>query len=275
LPRTPTPTSDLITPPPKPASEEEWVRRSVSPDGVWIAEERWNPHSDRETFKIFNASQSKSWTLVNRDVRLGDYQPELLGWSSDSRHFYYRRLGSDEAGEGKCEPFGVKADLRMYCFDVGTGATKLISLPEGTEHAISPDEGKLAYISAKEPPKLVIRDMKSGTEHTFTIPASPSLPQMDKSAAGAIVWSPGGTDLVFSVATFKACDESGLSLSSAVMKLDLRTNSFHELTAFDTGLVCAGGWPVEERILIGEWNGSTWWIDAATGEVSEAPTIEE
>ena len=271
LARTPKLTSDLITPPAKPASGEEWIRRSVSPDGEWIAEERWDHRSERLTFKIFNTGQSKSWTILDHEFRLGAIQPELLGWSSDSRHFYYRYLGSDEAGEGKCEPFGVKAGLRLYRFDVGSGATALISLPEGIEHAISPDETKLAYVKAGEPPELVIRDVAGGAEQTFPVPRPPSLPPQGKLIAGEIVWSPDGSQLVLSAVTYVECG----TMSPAILKFDLATHSFSELVALDSGGIYPTRWPVEERILITAWGGSSWWIDAATGTPAEAPAKTE
>jgi hypothetical protein len=257
----------MITPRPWPYDRISTVT-SRSPDGIWIAEDRWDQDSGQETFKIYKEDGSLSWTLFDRNPILGDNLVSMWDWSMDSRHFYFQYVGSGEAGEGKCNLFGIQGFLQLLRFDVQTGQITRSSLPEGSEHRISPDETLLAYIRSGKPLQLVLRKIKTGAEQTIPLPIYHPPIHTGIDSAGDIHWSPNGHSLVLSITNGTICGESK---TSTLLRVDLEPLAMTELIREDKTFIFVKRWPVAWHILVEDLNDSTWWIDALTGETVSAP----
>ncbi|HKZ83461.1 MAG TPA: hypothetical protein VJ793_07360 [Anaerolineae bacterium] len=263
--KTAVPTPALITPPPP--LEQLSTQSKISPDGQWIALSKFEqPAGDLDyhiSFQVVKADGSVSWTLVDEwSHGLGYTYPRLLNWSQDSQRFYFTQV---DVPDGCSPPFDTHADIRYV--DVNTGQVTDVLAPEGFEHAVSPDEAIMAYIAPSEPLQLALRNMQTAVEQM--LPLSIQSSGSGEPEAGNIVWSPDGTALVLTIANGALC-ESKTPLFSLV-RVDVPTLTLTTLIPSDRRLLRAQEWSVDGRILLKDWDNNSWWIDAATGQVTSAP----
>ncbi|HET7011353.1 MAG TPA: hypothetical protein VFI11_11295 [Anaerolineales bacterium] len=237
----------------------------TSPDGGWVATASFE-HLDRGyrvRLVVAAADGSRSWSPVDYVGHGEGYTyPSPRYWSPDSRYFYF----DEHVAGGSCDFFIVQHTWRRL--DVTSGEVSDYPLPEGRGHAISPDGGFLAYASAETPSQLHLRDLSSGLDQAFDLP--PDLSSLPTTQAGRIMWDPTSSSLVFVTASSDFCtDVRPVFGLLTYRRLDGRLTP---LLSGSQDWLFPTVWDPGGSILIQDWNGKTWWIDAATGEKVPSPS---
>ncbi len=281
---TPTPTPTLKPPlvtavPTASYGPTPFVATLVSPDGVWVAEYRMGeinvgtpqpapgppiqpdgPAIYHQLFTIYRLDRTKTWTVEDSSFHgLGYTYPELLDWSQDSQHRYFRHNIA-----GKCEFFENTSGLSQ--FDVVTGELEQLELEAGSEHMVSPHERQMAFVGPGTPLRLSIVDLQTHTRRQVDIPQPGAGTQ--GWTAGNIVWSPDSQALVITIASDDMCEIKPLMFWLA--RLDLDTLQWTLLIKDSPAYITDKRWPIPGKIWLNTWQGS-FWIDARTGEMTTAP----
>lgn len=255
------PTPRLITPAP---SEGTVIDNSlVSPDGQWTASPEYEDVSNgyHISLRIFNQDNSVVWMPVDYTGEgLGHMAPIPRRWSNDSRYLFY----AESTVYDGCADFLPLEDTWQQ-LDVETGEVNAFPLPYGRGHQISPNEIYLAYTTAEEPLTLVILDLTTQAEkRAVLLPAETG----KDGQGGRILWSPAGDELLLAVQTGNVCE--GQKPAYFLLKVqveDMMVSTLHQGEAY----YAPQKWDESGRILIMDWSRRSWWIDAASGEVTTAP----
>jgi len=167
------------------------------------------------------------------------------------------------ASDGGCYFFD---DSGLSYIEVETGMVIHLTMPDGFEHTISPDESILAYIDADESLRLVFQNIETQEkqEVQLPVPTSSGTPE-----AGHLIWSPDGKALVLSVASNDSCSMGELSFS--LIRVDVEASAVLPLLSNEKRLVVAEKWHPSGFILVRDWNQNTWWIDDRRGEAASSP----
>ena len=261
-----TETPSLITPQPTQASLTRQVL--ASPDGEWNAEASFEFLDGGASFRVRlvvrKIDGSVEWAPVDyTQTGIGYTYPALRWWAPDSRTFYYFNMATPDG----CGDFYPIED-EWVALDVVDGSQSPFPLPEGRGHTVSPDGRTMIYASAGSPYRLVLRDLRTGTERFLPLP--PPDDQNQEVQAGGAVWSPDGLSFALSVAYGDSCAERPLHFS--VLRVDrLSDPSFLPLVQGSRKLLRLIRWDPSGPILVKDWDNYSWWIDSHTGESVPAP----
>jgi hypothetical protein len=192
---------------------------------------------------------------------LGGHYPDLLGWSANGQHFYYRL---DTVRDGACRFF--ENDIGLIRVDVTDGKSQEIPLPPGKQHMISPDERRLAFIGEDNQWTLKILELSNGEVQKVSIPRTLEL--NEGWVAGGILWAPDSQALIVTLVHGDIC--SGVPIANSIARLDIPGLQWTLLMENNIKFATPQRWPVQQAIWIVSWQGR-YWIDALTGTVTTAP----
>jgi hypothetical protein len=257
----------LITP--RPGFVARTAQQMTSPDGLWLAEASFE-HLDggaagfRVRLTIREANDAVVWEPVNyTQDGLGYVYPALRAWSPDSRTFYYYNMQNPD-GCGDFYPI----EEAWVGVSVADGSSSTLVLPTGRGHSLSPDGTTLVYASASPPYAIHIRALETLKESILILPRAEEGP--DGVQAGGVAWSPDGKSFAFTAAYGDPCAFEGLSFS--ILRVDDGAQpSLAVLIGESSKLLRIRKWPTQEKLLIEDWDGYSWWIDAERGGITSAP----
>lgn len=261
-----TSTTLLKTPPPTVnPSYSLQVDVIESPNHEWIAQTTFEQEIYKEyhvTFTVSRKDGTKVWTLIDY---WGDGEgytyAQLHQWSNDSQYSYFT---GDRIAGGGCDFFPV--DSKWQQLNVNTGQVTDFLLPLGRGHAISPDESTIAYASPDASLHLSLYDIQSGQEEKVPLPIDPN----PKAAqAGNIIWTPDGSAVILSIATGDACNSARPNFY--LMRVEINSLDTIDLVGNSTDLLRPLRFEPPNHLLVRDWNGYTWWIDATSGKPIGAP----
>lgn len=192
---------------------------------------------------------------------VGYTHAQLHRWSNDSQYFYFT---GDRVAGGGCEFFPV--DSKWQRLNVNTGQVADFLLPSGRGHAISPDESTLAYASPDTPLYISLYNMHSGQEQKVYLPIDSYL---EAAQAGNILWTPDGSAVILAIATGDGCNSS--TLNFYLMRVEINTLDITEVVGKSQDLLRPLRLEPSNHLLIRDWNGYSWWVDAKNGELTRAP----
>jgi hypothetical protein len=252
------PTPGFITPPVFTSDGE--IQTMVSPDGKWIAEITFQ-QMDRESLiqlKVVQLNGSRTWTLVDeRQSGSGNLLPQMKHWSQDSRYFYY----SEQILVDGCKDL-YSADSYWKVLDTVEGSLNDFYLPEGYSHSISPDDSFLVYIISEAPLRLAVLGIKTRIVEDLVLLDHPT--GISRAQAGDVLWSPDNVSLVIAVASDSVCGLNRPVFS--LLRVNVIAQEVYPLLLESTERIRPIDWHTENCILIKDWKGYSWWIDAETGE---------
>lgn len=256
-----TPTPRLITPA---AAEGTVVDRSmVSPDGNWTALPAYEnlPSGYHISLSVFDKERKTVWTPVDTlGEGLGYTAPVPIRWSADSRTFYY----SESAVSDGCADFSPAVDV-WQSLDVETGKVTPFPLPEGRGHQMSPDETLLAYSTLSAPLELVLMDLSTQDGKQVELLTGEDAKDAQ---GGRVLWSPAGDELMLAVQTGKVCEGQEPAYYLLLVKVEgMEVRSLYQGEDYLAPLK----WDGSGKILVTDWSRRSWWMDAASGEVTTAP----
>jgi hypothetical protein len=239
----------------------------VAPNGEWVAETSFEQTTEefRVQFKVYRADGTQTWSIVDYyQDGLGYTYTRLHHWSHDSRYFCF---SSFVVADGGCHDF-FPALSEWQRLDVNTGAVSDYALPAGRGHALSPDDTRLVYASEGAPVEIIWRDMASGAEQSLRLPLPE--PVLETAQAGRIVWSPTGESVVVAAASHNTlCSEIRPEFS--LWRINLDPPEVVALVEPNDILIWPFNWAEPEKLLVGDWNQLSWWMDAETGETTTGP----
>ena len=260
-----TSTLSLKTPPPTVDPYHSLQVESLeSPNREWIAQTTFEleiPKGYHVQFTVARKDGTKTWTIMDhRDDGIGYAYAQLHRWSNDSRYIYFT---DDRVAGGGCDFFPV--DSQWQRLNVDTGQVDDFLLPLGRGHAISPDESTIAYASPSAPLSLFLYDIQSDQEEDVLLPIDPNLATAE---AGDVLWTPDGNTVILSVATGD-CNASNLNFY--IMRVDINSLDIIEVVGKSKDLLRPLRFEPPNHVLIRDWNGYTWWMDAISGNPTNAP----
>ena len=261
-----TPTLNLKTPAPTvDPSHSLQVEAIESPNQEWIAQTTLEQEIYEEYHVQFTVSRkdgTKTWTIMDYwGDGVGYTYAQLHRWSNDSEYFYFT---GDRVAGGGCDFFPV--DSKWQRLDVNTGQVTDFLIPLGRGHAISPDESTIAYASPDTPLHIALYDIHSRQEQKVLLPINPNL---ETAQAGNLLWTPDGKAVILSIASGDGCHSS--TLHFYLLRVDLNLLEITELVGKSKDLLRLLRLEPTNHLLIRDWNGYTWWIDATNGEPIPAP----
>ena len=240
------------------------VEAIESPNHEWIAQrifEQEIPKGFHVQFTVSRKDGTKMWTIMDyRGDGVGYTYAQLHQWSNDSQYFYFT---GDRVAGGGCDFFPV--DSKWQKLNVATGQVTDFPLPLGRGHAISPDESTIAYTSPDTPLHISLYDIQSGQEQKVLLPIDPNL---EAAQAGDVLWTLDGNAVILSMATG---DCNSPTLNFYLMRVDINTMNITELVGKSKDLVRPAQLEPPNHLLIRDWNGYTWWVDATNGVPTTAP----
>jgi hypothetical protein len=175
-------------------------------------------------------------------------------WSADGQSFYYtNRPVPDGAAL-----FVNGSDLQRV--DLSDGSRTELVPAVGLALSLSPDANTLAYFGHGER-GLVLRDIASGEERETGFVTG------ENETAGAIVWAPDGSALVFTVAH----EFSTLS----ILRMEVETGEMTTLVEASPDLYPTEGWTEADQVWLMDPRGRYALLDPITGAVSPAHEAED
>jgi hypothetical protein len=235
---------------------------SLSPDGMWRARgEALIPAEGADQYhvelQIEKLGGDVVWSVLDEwsHFGLGYTLPTPILWSADGQYFYYTNRPIPDG----CAPFVNGSDLQRVNLLDGSAVELVPSL--GISLGLSPDEGTLAYFGYGGR-GLVLRDIASGEERETGF-----LPE-ENAASGAIVWSPDGSTLAFTV-TYDFCDPLEARTHS-ILRMDVETGEATTLIESSPGLYTTEGWTEAGQVWLVDQEGQYWSMDPDTGDVIPA-----
>lgn len=227
---------------------------SASPNHEWIAttlfERSESSDEYHQVFVVTHQSGAPSYILVDEmsHFGLGYTLPVPIFWSEDGHRLYFTNFPQT----GGCAPLANGADLSRV--ELATGEVDEVLAPDNIAVvSISPDEQQVAYITWGEP-TIFVRDL--ATEEESSVDLVPFM-RVDgdaiQDAAGAIVWSPDSSELVFVVA-HKPC-MGGWAQATSIYVLDVATLEVVALGEDDAESWRPVAWPDEKTLLLEDPSG--------------------
>jgi len=240
------------------------VESMEAPNREWIAQTTFEQEMYEEYHVQFTVSQkagTKTWTIMDYwGAGIGHSYAQLHQWSNNSQYFYFT---GDRVAGGGCDFFPI--DSKWQRLNVITGQVSDFLLPLGRGHAISPDESTIAYTSPDTPVHILLYDIHSAQEQKVLLSIDPNL---EAAQAGDILWTLDGSAVILSMATGD-CNSS--TLNFYLMRVDINTMDITELVGKSKDLLRPVRLESTNHLLIRDWNGYTWWMDATSGEPITAP----
>ena len=259
-------THHFKTPPPtvNPAYSLQ-VESQESPNREWLAQTTFEQEiyvGYHIQFTVARKDGTKTWTIMDHSGDgVGYKYAQLHQWSNDSKYFYF---SGDRIAGGGCDFFPV--DSKWQRLNVDTGQITDFILPPGRGHAIAPDESTIAYASPATPLHIALHDVQSGQEQKILLPIDPKI---EAAQAGDILWTPDGRAVILSMATGDGCNSSKLDFY--LMRVDISSGNIIELAGRSKDLLRPLRLEPPNHLLIRDWNGYTWWVDATNGKPIAAP----
>ncbi len=255
------PTPRLITPAP---AEGTIVDTSmVSPDGKWTALPAYEnlPNGYHIWLSVFDKDHKIVWTPVDTTGEgLGYTAPIPIRWSANSRTFFY----SESVVSDGCADF-LPVEDEWQALDVETGKVSPFPLPSGRGHQISPDETVIAYTTAATPLELVLMDLTTQEQRRTVLLSDESA---EDAQGGRVLWSPAGDELIVAIQTGKVCEGQKPTYYLLLVQVDgMKVRTLYKGEDYLAPQV----WDETEKILVMDWSRRSWWIDAASGELTTAP----
>lgn len=257
---TPTPSPELaeILPLLEAARKPEDVWTSTSPDGKWVFQginqicaEIGEGSFLYYLLKVSHSDESAAWIILQELSECGLGYPiyEPVGWSSDSRYFYYAE---------RVVPDGCPAFFPGSVNRVDIANQRVTHVQEAVDWRLSPDRGHLAMTSDKE---LILMNTTDGTMMRVTIRAR-------EGVLSGLVWAPDSNALILTALN----QDCGYIREASIIRLDLPgmtqttlIESGEYSTAF--GFIPAAEWHESEGVLVQDNDGAAWRLNPATGEV--------
>jgi hypothetical protein len=219
----------------------------------------------RIQFKVYRIDGTQTWSIVDvRQQGLGYSYTRLHHWSHDSQYFYFSGFFVADGGCSDLYP-ALSVWQRL---DVVSGEVSDYPLPDGRGHALSPDDTTLAYASVDTPVQIHLRDLASGIEQVLPLPLPE--PVAGAAQAGRLTWSPDDAAVIAAAASHNTLC-SDIRPTFSLWRVNVNPLEAVALVAPGDVLIRPLAWPVAERILVGDWNGLTWWMDSETGQPTTAP----
>lgn len=233
--------------------------RLDSPTGNWTA----------NLYTFFTAGRGEYYTQFNllggssvvdewRPVGLGYTTPKIVRWDEEGRYLYYTNLPHPDGCALMVNGSGL---LR---FDLETGENEQLAPDQGMRIALSPDAGRLAYISYGEP-YLVVRDLQTGQE--IRVPLPPPGLNDAEFQAGAIVWSPDGSSLALTLA-MDPCGRTVPWSESVIVRVNAETLEMDVLLQTEAEALRTAAWPEPGTIRLEDAESNPYYLDAQTGALS-------
>jgi hypothetical protein len=259
---TTTSTPVLKTPPPTPnPSYSLQVQSMESPNGEWVAQATFEQEIGKQyhiQFTVSRKDETKVWTILDY---WGDGEgytyAQLHRWSNDGQYFYFT---GDRIAGGGCDFSPI--DSKWQRLNIDTGKITDFTLPAGRGHAASPDESTIAYASPDIPLYVSLDNVQSGQEQKVFLPT-------DSAQIGDILWTPDGKAIILSVVNGDLCGSSRPTFS--LIRVDINSLKITELASNSQDLLRPIQVELPNYLLIKDWNGYTWWIDATSGKPTTAP----
>jgi hypothetical protein len=258
--------SPHITPPPS-NDLADFMRESISPDGRWKAHyssthlEDGRRHLLLQLFRLEEV-WNLVWTILDETgIDIDSSELVMQGWDKGGSYFFF----SPQPVLSKCQIFD-NASTSWRRLDLETGQVDDFPLPSGYEHALSPSGGSLAYITHDPELALVIHDLGKQVDTLIALPVEILGP--GEKSAGGIAWASNSLNLVLTVSSGDLCNEP---LSSALLRINLFPERVNLVEMYDR-LVVALVWHPSGKILLEDSDGYTWWIGAASGNITSAPS---
>lgn len=264
--------SDTLTPVPGAPTTGIITWSSTSPDGIWIAEGRFEPMNAEAhiQFTVRKADGSVSWIVIDKTEPqgLGQRLPGVAHWSRAGQFLY---IANSSVPDG-CPLFSRFHDL--YRVDLMTGQISEILSPDKWAWAValSPDEKSLAYLTSGQQRyiggQLVVRNLETGAEQMVVLPES--------AETWGLVWSPDGRHLAYTQSTSKNSCRPG---AFSVVTLDTQTLKQTVLIRDDPHLFETVKWPEANRILLADRDplflrdSKLWWLDVGSGLITPGPAV--
>ena len=258
-----TPTPSLFTPAPTESEVSEAALKS--PDGRWKAVSSFTQLGEtyRVRLVVSSTDDKNVWAPVDyTQSGVGYENPIPKAWSPDSRYFFYSMR---QVSDGGCDFFPIESAWSRL--DVETGSVTAFKLPTGRGFGMSPNGRYLAFGSLASPSEPVILDLQRATSVGALLPGD--LRTEPTVQIGDFLWDPGSSEVVFVVATKDFC--TGGSPVFHLLSIDAKSMALKTLIAESDVLIHPKEWPVPNELLVVDWNGRSWWIDAASGAPVSAP----
>lgn len=225
--------------------------------------ERPGVHELHITFDILDHDGTVLWTVWDTWIcGLGYTHPAFLTWSQDSQSLFF----TQKVAAGGDPPLFMNDDKGIWRVDLADGQATEVSVPDGYAHTISPDERRIVYMSRNEPPELVIYEIATGSEQRVAFWDVLFSEPRSLAEAGRFLWDPGSESVFFAARN----GQVGEDVEFAVARLDIASLTITALIRDEDRFI----WPqriTDGRILMRDWSGLTWWIDAQTGEMTTTP----
>jgi hypothetical protein len=235
---------------------------SLSPDGTWRAwGEALIPAEGADQYHVALQIEQRhgdvAWRVLDEwsPFGLGYTLPTPVRWSADGPYFYYTNRPIPDG----CAPFANGSDLQRV--DLSDGSQTELAPAVGMSLGLSPDEGTLAYLSYGGR-GLVLRDIASGEERETGF-----LPE-ENGRAGAIVWSPDGSALAFTVA-YSLCGPAE-GRTHSILRMEAETGETTTLIETSPTLYTTEGWVETDQVWLIDHDGQFWSMDPVSGDVTPA-----
>lgn len=163
---------------------------------------------------------------------------------------------------------------RLLQADVTNG--RVSALDVGDAAVLSPSNARVAFIEYGAAVVLVLREFATGHEQRWPLQAG--VIEGRTIRAGGIAWSPDERALVLTVAAGSLCDLQRPLFTLVRLDVAATDSASDPVQLIERPLIEAGrqligavDWPARDKLLVQDWNGSSWWIDVDTGEATTAP----
>jgi len=224
----------------------------TSPDLKWSAHSMVALPSDGseryyQQLSVASKDGSTYWKLVDEWAWFehGYRVPMPLHWSSKDTVLYWTHVPTPDS----CAAFSNASDLHRL--DLTTGVSSQLLATNGQWMAISPEEGRVAYIEGNI---LAVYNLATGEKQTVTLPSG---------QAGQVSWAPDGKALVLTIVH----DPCGDAPQHSILRLDTDTMDVAVLIAQDPRLFTTMDWSQLGFVLLTDKDSNTWQMDPQTGQI--------
>lgn len=254
-PETDSPQTDLPDPETLTSIEEQFV----APDGRWQAtivqtEPVITNDGDKFYTSLTVTDGTDTWEPIAewRGYGLGLVYPAVYRWSVDGRYLYFTNKISVDG----CAVFVNGTDLHRLNLADGTVETVLDS-GFTWNIGLSPDETKLAYTFFNGQAIVIeVLNLTDGSQGSVIVVEDSVVLE-----AGAIVWSPDSSQLVFTVAH----DPCGSNWTHTVIQVDATALTAVPLLQNDNRHLTTAEWIDQQTIRLVDMENNNWVLNVDSG----------
>jgi hypothetical protein len=264
----PSATSPLLTPTPDWMTFDLDAWESASPDGLWVARivAAYPPKgSNADEYHVWlridpYSDRSKGWIVVDEwlNIGLGMTTPTVMRWTEDGAALFI-------ADTGVPDGCGPRFFMNVRRFDLQ--AEQVIPLDEKLFGTLSVSPNGSTLVEFSQNAGLVIHDLTGGgtLEVVFEQPDGDWWP-------GGIIWSPDGRDFLFDM-RINPCGTQEEATSS-IWRVELEDHEASLLIQDDAQQLSLKSWPEACLAQTIDFEGSVWWLNPCSGELSQTPPDE-